>query len=219
MSVFRLIAILLIAALIAGIGYDLRRRMKSWKAAGNFLRLRFRDSRHGKGNTGGLDNLRRIVTIVSTALFLILAFTGFFPALLLGSHLSGVLLVAHVTTAPLFALSLSALALLWAHRLRFDEMDWRTAEGFGRREFPGKDALVRFAVKVGFWVVLLLSLPLMLTVILGLFPLFGTEGEALLIRLHGYSALLLMITALGEIYVIVTYVEHTTKQPFKEQTQ
>ena len=79
--------------------------------------------------------------------------------------------------------------------------------------------LVRFALKVGFWMVLLLSLPLMLTVILGLFPLFGTDGESLLIRLHGYSALLLLITALGELYVIITYVEHTTKQTFKEQTQ
>ncbi len=219
MSVFRIIATLLIAALIAGIAYDLRRRTKSWKAAGNSLLRQLGDSRHGMGTTGGLDNLRRIVTMVSTALFLILAITGFLPALLLGSHLSGILLVAHVTTAPLFAISLSVLALLWAHRLRFDEMDWRTAEDFGRREFPGKDVLVRFALKVGFWMVLLLSLPLMLTVILGLFPLFGTDGESLLIRLHGYSALLLLITALGELYVIITYVEHTTKQTFKEQTQ
>ena len=129
------------------------------------------------------------------------------------------LLVIHVTIAPVFGIALSALALLWAHRLRFDEADWRILEGVGRRKSPGKDALVRIALKVGFWSALLLSLPLMLTVILGLFPLYGTDGEALLIRLHGYSALLLMITALGELYLITAYNEHSTEQLMKEQNQ
>jgi hypothetical protein len=141
------------------------------------------------------------------------------PVLVLGSHLSGMLLVIHVTMAPVFGIALSALALLWAHRLRFDEVDWRIVEGVGRRSFPGGDALVRFSLKVGFWIALILSLPLMLTVILGLFPLYGTDGEALLIRLHGYSALLLMITALGELYLIIAYIGHSTEQPLKEQNQ
>lgn len=217
MSVFRIIATLSIAALFAGMAYDLRRRMKSWKAAGDFLLRQFRDFRHGRGNAGGLSRVRRISTIVSIGLFLILALTGLLPVIVLGMHLSGLLLVIHVTVAPLFAISLSALALLWAHRLRFDESDWQIALGSGRWESPRKDALIRFALKVGFWIVLSLSLPLMLTVILGLFPLFGTDGEALLIRLHGYSALLLMMTALGELSLMIAYVEHTTEQPLKEQ--
>ena len=207
----------MISALLVGIGYDFRRRMKSWKAAGDFLLRQLGDSRHGRGNTGGLSRVRRVVTIVSAGLFLILALTGFLPVVFLGIHLSGLLLVIHVTVAPLFAISLSALALLWAHRLRFDESDLEIALGSGRWESHTKDALVRFALKVGFWIVLSLSLPLMLTVILGLFPLFGTDGEALLIRLHGYSALLLMMSALGELSVMIAYVEHTTEPPLKEQ--
>lgn len=221
MTVFRLIAGLFISALLLMIGYDTRRRFKTWKDAGEFLRRRIRNFRHGgrRENAGRFDRVRRIVTMASVGLFFILALTGFLPALFLGSHLSGILLVTHVTAAPVFALSLSALALFRAHRLRFDERDWRIAEGFGRGEVPGKNEFVRFALKVGFWMVLVLSLPLMLTVILGLFPLFGTDGEALLIRLHGYSALFLMITALGELYVITAYSEHTTEQPLKEQSQ
>jgi hypothetical protein len=201
--------------------YDLHRRFTTWKAVGDFLHRQVRTSRRGKreGNAGRLDNLRRNVTITTSALLLILAVTGFLPVLFLGGHLSGILLVIHVTMAPVFAIALSALALLWAHRLRFDETDWRIVEGAGRWEFPGKETLVRFALKVGFWTVLPLSLPLMLTVILGLFPLFGTDGEALLIRLHGYSALLLMITALSELYLIIAYIEHSTEQPLKEQNQ
>ena len=104
-----------------------------------------------------------------------------------------------------------------SRRLGFDGADWRTVEGAARWQFPPREALVRFAVKVGFWTLLLLSLPLMLTVILGLFPLFGTDGEALLIRLHGYSALLLMTTALLELYMIIACIGHSTEQPLKGQ--
>jgi hypothetical protein len=221
MTVFRIIAGLSIAVLLLGMAYDIHRRLKTWRAAGNLLHRRIRATREGGrgGKSGRLENVRRIVTIVSSALLFCLAVTGFLPVLLLGSHVSGVLLVIHVTIAPVFGISLSALALLWAHRLRFDEADWRILEGVGRRKSPGKDALVRIALKVGFWSALLLSLPLMLTVILGLFPLYGTDGEALLIRLHGYSALLLMITALGELYLITAYNEHSTEQLMKEQNQ
>jgi hypothetical protein len=225
MTVFRIIAGFSLAALLLGMAYDFRRRLKTWKAAGDLLRRRIRIPREGRrgGKAGKLDNVRRIVTIVSSALLLSLAVTGFLPVLFLGSHLSGMLLVIHVTLAPFFGIALSALALLWAHRLRFDEADWRILEGAGRRKFPGNDALARFALKVGFWSALLLSLPLMLTVILGLFPLYGTDGEALLIRLHGYSALLLMMTALGELYLIIgliiAYGEHSTEQLMKEQNQ
>ena len=219
MTGFRLIAGLSIAAILTGLAYDLRRRFPTWKAAGDFLRRELSDSRRVKreGEAGGLGYVRRIVTITTGVLVLVLAVTGFLPVLFFGGHLSGSLLVIHVTAAPVFALALSALALLWAHRLRFDGTDWRTVEGAARWQFPPRDALVRFAVKAGFWTLLLLSLPLMLTVILGLFPLFGTDGEALLIRLHGYSALLLMTAALLEVYLIIACIGHSNEQPLKGQ--
>jgi hypothetical protein len=218
MTAFRIIAGLCTVALLAAMVYDLRRISGSWKAAWEFLRLKVRGSLSNPGGKlTGLGNIRRIAAILSSLLFLILALTGFPPVLLFGSHLSGLLLVIHVTVAPLFALALSALAFLWADRLRFDESDWRVVERALRREPHPKDVLLRFAFKLGFWIVLTLSLPLMLSIILGLFPLFGTDGEALLIRFHGYSALLLMIAALAEIYLIIAYIEHETENTLKEQ--
>jgi hypothetical protein len=59
--------------------------------------------------------------------------------------------------------------------------------------------------------VLVLSLPLMGTIILGLFPLFGTEGGMFLIRAHGYSAILLLVAALVEIHLTIVYVQRTTE--------
>jgi len=219
MTVFRILTGLAVAGLIAATAFDLRSRAKSWNSAGEYLLRRTRESlrAQGEGILGGLDAARRTAIVASFGLLLLLAMTGFLPVLLLGTHLSGLMLVIHVTAAPFFAVALSASALLWAHRLRFNELDWQAVEGFAGGESPRKEALLRLGVKAGFWIVLSLSLPLMLTIILGLFPLFGTEGETLLIRLHGYSALLLMITALSEFYAIIACGEHTTEQQMKEQ--
>jgi len=222
MTVFRILSGLAIAALLGAIAYDLRRCGERWSGPGRFLRQEAKRAvldwrgRKNTGTAGTLDLLRRIVYGVSAASFLVLALTGFAPILILGDHLSGVLLIIHVTIAPIFALFLSALALLWAHRLRFNEGDWRFVQGQGNRRPFRKEMFLRFALKVGFWLVLFFSLPLLLTVILGFFPLFGTEGEALLIRWHGYSALLLMLVALTEIHLTIVYVHHSTEHPVKE---
>jgi hypothetical protein len=215
MTVFRVISGLAIVALLVAIGYDLRRLGKSWNGIRQVVRDQARNAvaawsqRKNAGRVRTLDNLRRIVYGISAAFFVLLALTGFAPVLILGQHLSGVLLIFHVTVAPLFALSLSALALLWAHRLSFDDGDWLCLAAFWNRRSPRKEVLVRFALKVAFWLVLLFSLPLMLTVILGLFPLFGAEGEELLIRGHGYSALLLLLVVLAEIHLTIAYVHHS----------
>jgi cytochrome b subunit of formate dehydrogenase len=215
MTLFRIVSGLVTVTLLSAIAYDLRRRRKSWIEVRQFLRGQFKKALHGRQERR-LDYLRRIVYGMSAIFFVLLGVTGFAPVLLFGDHLSGVLLIIHVTIAPLFALSLSALALLWAHRLRFEEPDWRFVLGLGRRKPPEAALLVRLALKVGFWLALCFSLPLMLTIILGLFPLFGTEGETALTRLHGYSALLLMTVALIEIHLTIAYVQHSTDHPVKE---
>jgi hypothetical protein len=219
MTIFRIIAYLALAGLVAVIASDSRRRMRSWRGAGASLVSGFRSvlRRKGAAQLGSLGRIRSGTGVVTAVLALLLAATGFLPALLYGSHPSGILLVIHVTLAPLFAVSLTALALLWAHRLRFEAADRHIVERTSGGEVRSLEALVRFSMKIGFWTLLGLSLPLMLTIILSLFPLYGTEGETLLIRLHAYSALLFMLTALGEIYILIAYIDliagHILKEP------
>jgi cytochrome b subunit of formate dehydrogenase len=205
MTIFRIISILTLLILFGAASFDLKRRFRTWNAVMEFLRGEIQkfilvwQVRTALRSGRAIAIVRTMVYALVVLCFFILAGTGFAPILFSGGHLTGILLVIHVTVAPLFALSLSAAALLWAHSLRFDEDDWRVVRHLGD---PGlRDKTIRFASKVGFWLILLLSLPLMLTVILELFPLFGTEGEAFLIRLHGYSALSLMLVALGHIYL------------------
>ena len=223
MTLFRIVAGLVIAALLGGIVFDLRRR-GGWHGVRQFLREQARVTAHlwqerknlGAGST--LDNFRRIAYGLCSTLFVLLALTGFFPVLVFGEHLGGLLLIVHVTVAPLFALALSALALLWAHRLRFGEEDWRFVLSPEHRRHAGRDQRTRLALKIGFWMVLVFALPLMGTIILGLFPLFGTEGEIFLTRAHGYSAILLLVAALVEIHLTIVYVQRTTEQPSEERT-
>ena len=215
MIAFRVISLLAICALLGAALYDLRRRESLRSALRELARQGGRGMLplFGGVRKGWRERLRVLSLAFSFTFCIILALTGFSPVILSGSHLSGILLVIHVTFAPLFALSLSALALLWAHRLRFDASDW-PALGAPHGERSTELRLL-FALKAGFWIILWLSLPLLLTIILGLFPLFGTEGEAMLIRLHGYSALLVLLAALTEIYLIIAY---TTARNMKENT-
>jgi hypothetical protein len=224
MTIFRVVSGLVIAALLGGIVFDLRRRRRSWHGVRQFVGDQARIAAHvwrerkNLGTGSALDNFRRIAYGLSAGFFVLLALTGFSPVLVTGEHLSGFLLIVHVTVAPLFALSLSALALLWAHRLRFDEEDWRYVLGPGKRRHSGGERRMKLALKVGFWMVLVFSLPLMGTIILGLFPLFGTEGEAFLTRAHGYSAILLLVAALTEIHLTIAYVQRSTEHSSKEHT-
>ena len=57
--------------------------------------------------------------------------------------------------------------------------------------------------KVGFWLLAVLSLPVTLTMVLSMLPLFGTHGQEMLFLLHRWSALFFALTAIVELYMLV----------------
>jgi hypothetical protein len=214
MTAFRIISALVIIGLLGSFAFDLKRRLSNWNAVGRFLNDQTRNSVRLLWNWKGADKiavLRGATYFITASFFVLLALTGFMPILFAGSHVTGILLIVHVTVAPLFALALTVLALLWAHRLRYDGGDWRVIQNVLSRRPLQRQPLVRLVLKTGFWFVMFFSLPLMLTVILELFPLSGTEGEEFLIRLHGYSALLLLIAASTNIYLTIAYLKYSSK--------
>jgi len=102
------------------------------------------------------------------------------------------------------------------HDLRFDEDDWHIVLDPMHRKRSTKERRIRLALKVGFWLVLVFSLPLMGSIILVLFPLFGTEGETALARVHGYSALLILVASIVVMHLTIAYLQHTSEQSSKE---
>lgn len=156
----------------------------------------------GQGRLAGLTRLAYLLTFVS---FGILAVTGFGPLLFVARPLSGFPLMAHLVAAPVFAVGLAYLTLLWAHHHRFEPGEWQRVKPVRRmaEDGGGPSGRFTFGEKVSFWLVILLALPVILSIVLSMFPLFGTEGQVWLLDLHRYSAVLLVMAVLVHTYLTI----------------
>jgi len=159
--------------------------------------------------------LRKLVYLLALLCFVVLAITGFYPTLVLGKHISGYLLMLHATFALVFAICLAVLAVMWACRHRFNESDWPGLQHFLERITLAKstgeeplnksqaDGVPGLGQKITFWLIVVLALPLILSIVSSMFPLFGTDGQKLLLELHRYSALLFAMAAIVHIYLVI----------------
>lgn len=138
--------------------------------------------------------------------FGVLLLTGFVPPLL-GGRLEGVWLMLHATLAPVFIVCAAALALTGAQRYCFHKRDaeqlaalWKT-----RKQRPRRCCVLdsAAAAKAGFWLLSALMLPLTLSIVLSMTPLFGTDGQHFLLHLHRYSALAFSLAAMITVYVLI----------------
>jgi len=151
------------------------------------------------------DDWRKLTLFLSKVSFLVLAITGFIPSVLFGAAVSGLVLILHVLAAVVFALGLVIISLLRAHDQRFNKNDWQSLQhviGKKPRTKKSNPYLAAFAKKISFWLILLLALPLIASILLGMYPLFGTHGQEALLQLHGYSALLLVLAVVARLYIL-----------------
>ena len=149
--------------------------------------------------------LKRLVYLLALLCFVVLVITGFYPVLVHGEHLSGYLLMVHATFAPVLAGCLAVLALVWADRCRFDKSDWPRPQKLLQQEPTNKQTGTKHQLwqKICFWLIIVSALPVILSIVLGMFLLFGTQGQEFLLDLHRYSALLLAVVAVVHTYLII----------------
>ena len=154
-------------------------------AADIVLRVLFRRLPAGRpAAPGGLARWLRIaVNVAGFAALAAAAITGFSPALSGNGQMTGDALITHVTMAPPFAVLAVIVALFWAHRNRFSEGDWGRLAPAGYRAAPLR--------KFFFWLAVTLAVPTMVSILAAMFPLFDTEGQENLFRIHRYCGLLL----------------------------
>ena len=154
--------------------------------------------------------LRKLVYLLALLCFVVLAVTGFYPTLVLGEHISGYLVMVHATFAPIFAVCLAVLAVMWAGRCRFVYSDWPWFERFVQRitsvkssseEAPSKSSGP--GQKIAFWLIIFLALPLILSIVLSMFPLFGTHCQELLLSMHRCTALVFALVAIVHTYLVI----------------
>lgn len=123
-------------------------------------------------------NLSRNVLLNLTILFFILLVLTSFIPVMLGFSLSGIVLILHLTIAPFFVFALTLTIILWAEKMKFETTAIKSKN---------------FIFRLCFWLFLVFSLPAILSIIFGMYPLFGMESQHILLDIHKYSVLLLFI--------------------------
>ena len=152
-----------------------------------------------------LDILRTLVYLVALLCFLALLLNGFYSSLVLHQPITGYRVILQTTAGGAFTVCIAILAVMWAHNCRLDKnyCPWLTRL-LGHKP---KDAVVpqpyEFAQKICFWLILLLALPLILSLIVSMLPLFGTDTQKCLFQFHRYSALSLALIAIIHTYLLI----------------
>ena len=153
--------------------------------------------------------IRKLVYLLALLCFLVLGFTGFYPTLGLNQHISGYLLIIHATFAPVLAICLAVLAVMWAGRCRFTWSDWPWFRRFVERvtliksseQPPDKNQCV--GQKITFWLIILLALPLIMSIVLSMLPYFGTDWQELLLAIHRWTAVVFAVVVFIHTYLMI----------------
>ncbi|MEK7730210.1 MAG: cytochrome b/b6 domain-containing protein [candidate division KSB1 bacterium] len=202
---FRIISITGFVVAFASIAWAYRDKAEERGAMFAWWKEQFKTVGEALRKLFALRDLKSAIYRVSLLLFAILAFTGFAPVLLLGWHMSGVLMIVHVTLAPIFAVGAVALTLMYAQRQTFNQTDWDYFRQFVRRKLTNKNifaAGMSFWKKASFWLLLLLTVPVLASVVLMMYPWFGTAGQHALLQWHRYGAFCLTLVLILHLYLI-----------------
>jgi hypothetical protein len=175
-------------------------------AADLVLRLVLRrQTQDGDGLVAGAGLVRWLrvaVNVVGLASLFLVASTAFSVLLTNENGLTGGRLIWHVGMAPAFALSAVVVTLFWAHRNRFSATDWSRLSSTATWAIPLR--------KLFFWLAVVLAVPTLLSILAAMFPLFGTDDQQDLFRIHRYCAPLLAAAGLLFAYfALVTWRERS----------
>jgi cytochrome b subunit of formate dehydrogenase len=158
-----------------------------------------------------LGALKKLCYLAAAFCFVVLGITGFYYPFVHGTHITGYLMMIHATLAPVFAICMAILTVTWASRFRFDKRDcpWlrRLLRSTTRlRVTDPENPCTRpaeTAWKVTFWLVVTLAIPLILSILLSMLPLFGTYWQNVLLAAHRWAAVLFAVAVIIHTYMAV----------------
>jgi len=133
-----------------------------------------------------LSKIKLLTLYTAFLLFIVMFITSFIPTTFTGEHLSGIFLIIHVTFAPLFAVTLVFLLIFYSYQLKFDHSDYEQLRDLNKVNTSKYFSII----KITFWSLAIVSIPLLMSIILILYPLLGTETQNLNIIIHRISAIL-----------------------------
>jgi cytochrome b subunit of formate dehydrogenase len=221
---FRVISLLGLIGIIAAIVWAIRSQLIQMAGTKQTLRQQIFDIANSLRQwrtlsaPARLNALMRFFYLATLAGVFILALTGFLPIIIFGQHISDFALMMHMLLAPLFAIGVTALALFWAQRHRFNKNDWEYLLQWARREesaAPREQPEVW--QKLCFWLVLLSSGPILISIVLMMYPLFDTAAQQSLLYWHGYSGLLLLAVVVLHTYMVLSTRRYKALTPLNSE--
>jgi hypothetical protein len=149
--------------------------------------------------------LRKLVYLLALLCFVILFVTGFFSKLIFGETISGYWLMLHATFAPVFAICVAILAVMWAHNCRLNKRYWPGPQKIMQQEITDSTTIQKHELsqKICFWLIVALAVPLILSIILSMFEIFGTHWQELLADTHRYLAVVFVLVVVVHTYLMV----------------
>lgn len=149
------------------------------------------------------SGIRTLIILLGFLSFCGLLMTGFCP-LMTGVKLQGYWLMLHATLAPVFMACSAIIIFLKSGECTFIKNDAEIQKTDFKCE--GKSCWFTdtgLGVKIGYWLLASMTLPVILTMVLSMLTLFGTEGQRLLFEMHRWSALIFAWIAIVELYMLI----------------
>jgi len=150
-----------------------------------------------------LAKLNRLACVVALGSLTVLFVTGFGGRLLLGEAIHGYSLMMHVGLAPVFVISAGVVLVAWGHRCRLNGDDRQGLADLLRLRGANPADTADLGWKLTFWLAMLLIVPVSLSMVLGMFQIFGTHGQESLLSIHQYTALVLTLVTLIHLHLLI----------------
>jgi len=155
-----------------------------------------------------IDFLRKLAYVFAVVSVLILIITGFVPTIIMGKTIYGYWLMLHATFGGVFAVCIAGLAVLSSHNNVLNTQDFPSLCGLfkSQHDAQSQKSCIRSGkglAKLCYWILLAVSVVLILSIILSMFPLFGTDGQELLIAIHRYCGLTFATFAIIHTYLFI----------------
>ena len=155
------------------------------------------------GDPSTLAKLRRLACLLAAGSLVMLFVTGFAGRLLFGEQITGYTLMLHVGLAPVFIVCTGFILVAWGQQCCLNEVDWQGLTSLMRLEKTDSGDTADLGWKLTFWLSMFLVVPVSLSMVLGMFQIFGTHGQELLISLHQYTSLALTLVAMIHVHLII----------------
>ena len=149
--------------------------------------------------------LRTLVYLVAILGFAILLVTGFLPMLVLNRPIWGYLTMLHAIFSPVFVCCVTILSIMWAENCTLNKnyLPWLNKLLARQPKNSDTPCKYEFTQKISFWLILILVLPLTISILLMMIPIFGPHGQEVLLEIHRYIALIVVFFGLLHTYMTI----------------